>query len=68
MTLKLAWVNQEQLAFEREMSEWKARIFREGRCHCCETPNAEYENIGGWPICANCAIDPPEEPPPATAA
>lgn len=58
--MRLVYVNKEQIAYEREMRAWRDWILRTGRCFTCEAPNAEYENVDGWPLCAACGIDPAE--------
>ena len=49
--IRLAYVNQEQLAYEREMTEWLARMVREGLCVSCEEPVTAEEwfewSLGG---------------------
>jgi hypothetical protein len=58
MTIRLVYVNHEQIEYEREMEAWAQWILREGRCRSCEAIGAEFENVNCWPLCADCAIDP----------
>lgn len=55
--LKLVYVNQEQLDYEREMNEWLERIRREGRCVACENLGAEYFDETGIGMCEQCIGD-----------
>jgi hypothetical protein len=57
VSVRLAYVNREQLAYEREMRAWRDWILRTGRCFACEAPDAEYENVDGWPLCGSCSTD-----------